>query len=146
MSDFDSLFDDFMNDKSNNKKDDTDNLMDKILNKLSNKDAINDRDFIEHIKAIKNFDSSLGEPDKVISYEEDGIYYQKKVWETKHGKIIKTFISDVPFSETKNKQNTKKPRIPLEVQLENAVKEENYEAAAKLRDRIAKRDANKVKK
>lgn len=146
MSDFDSLFNDFMNDKSNNKKNEAENFMDKLFNKLNDKGEVSDRDIFDHIKALKNFDSSLGEPDKVESYEEGGMYYQKRIWETQHGKIIKTVISDVPFSESKNKTNTKKPRIPLEQQLETAVKEENYELAAKLRDRIAKRNANKAKK
>ena len=146
MSDFDSLFNDFMNDKSNNKKNEAENFMDKLFNKLNDNGDISDRDIFDHIKALKDFDSSLGEPDKVESYEEDGMYYQKRIWETQHGKIIKTVISDVPFSKSKSKPETKKPRIPLEQQLETAVKEENYELAAKLRDRIEKRNANKVKK
>lgn len=146
MSDFDSLFNDFMNDKSNNKKNEAENFMDKLFNKLKDNGDVSDRDIFDHIKALKNFDSSLGEPDKVENYEEGGIYYQKIIWETQHGKIIKTVISDVPFSDSKTKSNVKKPRIPLEQQLETAVTEENYELAAKLRDRIAKRNANKVKK
>lgn len=146
MSDFDSLFNDFMNDKSNNKKNEAENFMDKLFNKLNNNSDVSDRDLFDHIKGLKNLASSLGEPDNVISYEEDGMYYQKMVWETEHGKVIKTVMSEVPFSEVKIKATVKKPRIPLEQQLETAVKEENYELAAKLRDRIAKRNANKVKK
>lgn len=146
MSDFDSLFNDFMNNKSNNKKNEAENFMDKLFNKLNNNSNISDRDIFDHINGLKNFDTSLGEPDKVISYEEDGMYYQKRVWETEYGKVIKTVISEVPFSEVKSKSTVKKPRIHLEQQLETAVKEENYELAAKLRDRIAKRNANKMKK
>ena len=42
--------------------------------------------------------------------------------------------------------NDKKTRVPLETQLELAVAEENFELAAKLRDRINKREAKKIKK
>ena len=86
----------------------------------------------------------MGEPDKLENYEENGVYFQKQIWNTKHGQVIKTILSDVPFS--KEKTERKKTRIPLEVQLETAIKEENYELAAKLRDKINKKNENKAKK
>lgn len=141
MSKFDDLFNDFMGDKSNKKRSESDDMMTNLFKKLS---EIGDGDIIEQLKSNKAFDSTLGEPTKVINYEEDGVYYQKKIWETKHGQIIKTIISDVPFYEKNNK--TKKTRVPLELQLETAVSKENYELAAKLRDRIYKREAKKEKK
>lgn len=144
MSKFDDLFNDFMGDGSNKKRSESDDMMTNLFKKLGSLGKMGDGDFIEQLKSLKAFDSTLGEPTKVISYEEDGVYYQKKIWETKHGQIIKTMISDVPFSEKKDK--AKKTRVPLELQLETAVSEENYELAAKLRDRISKREAKKAKK
>ncbi len=138
MSKFDDLFDDFLNGKSNNKKDDSADMMANLFKKLSNLKNFDKEGM------MKELDSSLGEPDEFKNYEENGVYFQKQIWNTKHGQVIKTVISDVPFKGSKTQ--TKKQRIPLEVQLEDAVKVENYELAAKLRDRIAKRDANKVKK
>ena len=85
----------------------------------------------------------MGRPHVETSRGRLGIY-QKQIWNTKHGQVIKTVISDVPFKGTKS--TTKKTRIPLEIQLETAVKEENYELAVKLRDRISKRNANNLKK
>jgi len=129
MSKFDDLFNDFMKDGSNKKNDNGADMMANLFKKLSN---------------LKNLDMNLGEPDSFENYEENGVFFQKQIWNTKHGKVIKTVISDVPFKGKSKKTETKKPKLPLEVQLENAVKEENYEAAAKLRDRIAKRDAKKA--
>ena len=138
MSKFDDLFNDFLNDKSNNKKDDSADMMANLFKKLSNLKNFDKEGM------MKELDSSLGEPDEFENYEENGVYFQKQIWNTTHGQVIKTVISDVPFKEVK--AETKKTRVPLETQLEVAVKEENYELAAKLRDRIAKRNEKKVKK
>lgn len=134
MSKFDDLFNDFMGEESNKKRDDSSDMMANLFKKLSNNNN----------GIMKEFDHKLGEPDKVEDFEENGIYFQKQIWNTKYGQVIKTVISDVPFKQTKS--TTKKTRVPLEIQLETAVKEENYELAVKLRDRIAKKNANKVKK
>lgn len=138
MSKFDDLFNDFLNDKSNNKKDDSADIMANLFKKLSNLNSFDKEGM------MKQLDSSLGEPDEFENYEKDGVYFQKQIWNTTHGKVIKTVISDEPFKV--GKTETKKTRVPLETQLEDAVKEENYELAAKLRDRIAKRNEKKIKK
>ena len=138
MDKFDDLFDAFMNNGDNNKKDENKNLFNDIFDKWSDLNGL-DKDLI-----IDGLNESLGEPDKLENYEENGVYFQKQTWNTKHGQVIKTILSDVPFNKEKSRKREFK--IPLEVQLESAVKEENYELAAKLRDRISKRDKNKTKK
>jgi hypothetical protein len=139
MSKFDELFNDFMNDgRNNNNKDESPDIMANLFKKLSNLNSFDKNGMMEGLN------ESLGEPDFFKNYEENGVFFQKQIWNTKHGQVIKTIVSDVPFA--KQKTEAKKTRVPLEVQLVNAVKEENYELAAKLRDRIAKRDANKIKK
>ena len=138
MSKFDELFNDFMGEDSNKKRDDSADMMANLFKKLSN---INNFD---KNGLMKELDHSLGEPDKFENFEENGVYFQKQIWNTKHGQVIKTVISDIPFKGTK--PVSKKTRTPLETQLETAVKEENYELAVKLRDRIAKRNENKIKK
>lgn len=138
MSKFDDLFNDFMGEDSNKKRDDSSDIMANLFKKLSDNKNFNKNSIMEKLG------DSLGEPDMFENFEENGVYFQKQIWNTKHGQVIKTIISDIPFKETK--PTIKKTRIPLEVQLETAVKEENYELAVKLRDRIAKRNANKVKK
>jgi len=138
MSKFDDLFNDFLNESPNNKKDDSADMMSNLFKKLSNLNNFDKEGM------MKELDSKLGEPDEFENYEENGVYYQKQIWNTTHGQVIKTLISDVPFKNKKTE--TKKTRVPLETQLEVAVKEENYELAAKLRDRITKRNEKKNKK
>lgn len=138
MDKFDDLFDAFMNNGDNNKKDENKNLFNDIFDKWSDLNGL-DKDLI-----IDGLNETLGKPDKLENYEENGLYYQKQIWNTKHGQVIKTILSDVPLNKEKSKKREFK--IPLEVQLETAVSEENYELAAKLRDRISKRDKNKAKK
>lgn len=138
MDKFDDLFDDFMNNEENNKKDGNENLFNHLFDKWANLNPL-DKDLI-----IDGLNETLGEPDKLENYEENGLYYQKQIWNTKHGQVIKTILSDVPLNKEKSKKREFK--IPLEVQLETAVKKEEYELAAKLRDRISKRDKNKTKK
>ena len=139
MSKFDDLFNDFLNDKSNNKKDESADMMANLFKKISNLKNFDKEGM------MKELDSSLGEPDTFENYEKDGVYFQKQIWNTAHGQVIKTVISDVPFKGGKKEtqKETKKTRIPLETQLDVAVKQENYELAAKLRDRIAKRESKK---
>jgi hypothetical protein len=138
MDKFDDLFDAFMNNGDDNKKDENKNLFNDIFDKWSDLNGL-DKDLI-----IDELNETLGEPDKLENYEENGVYYQKQTWNTKHGQVIKTILSDVPFNKEKSKK--REIKIPLEVQLETAVKNEEYELAAKLRDRISKRDKNKTKK
>lgn len=139
MSKFDELFNNFMNDgRNNNNKDESADIMANLFKKLSNLNSFDKNGMMEELN------ESLGEPDEFKNFEENGVFFQKQIWNTKHGQVIKTIVSDVPFAKEKNE--VKKTRIPLEVQILNAVKEENYELAAKLRDRIAKRGANKIKK
>jgi hypothetical protein len=126
------------NNNNNNKNDIPADIMANLFKKLSNLNNLDENGIMEGLN------ESLGEPDGFKNYEENGVFFQKQIWNTKHGQVIKTIISDVPF--VKQKIEAKKTRIPLEVQLLSAVKEENYELAAKLRDRIAKRNANKIKK
>jgi protein-arginine kinase activator protein McsA len=137
MSKFDELFNDFMNDGANN-KDESSDIMANLFKKLSNLNSFDKNGIMGELN------ESLGEPDEFKNFEENGVFFQKQIWNTKHGQVIKTVISDVPFKETKS--ITKKTRVPLEIQLETAVKEENYELAVKLRDRISKRNASKLKK
>jgi hypothetical protein len=127
-----------MNNEENNKKDGNENLFNHLFDKWANLNPL-DKDLI-----IDGLNETLGEPDKLENYEENGVYFQKQTWNTKHGQVIKTILSDVPFNKEKSRK--REIKIPLEVQLESAVSEENYELAAKLRDRISRRDKNKTKK
>ena len=160
---FDDLFNEFFNENSNEKNTKKNNDVErisKILNILSTSKSEENKD----TNTIKNIDETLGEPDFIDYYEEDGFFYKKEIWITKMGRVIKKVMSDVPFKKEQSKflkekpivhrlkkdLKIKKPSIPLETLLEEAVSEEDYELAATLRDEIKRRDENsdnqKVKK
>jgi hypothetical protein len=88
-------------------------------------------------------EKALGKPDEVIYYTEKGYYFQKSIWHTKEGDIIKTLMSDDPkfFGDDIKYESFVKPKIKpevptesLEVQLQKALDREDYEKAAEIRD------------
>lgn len=158
---FNDLFNEFFEEGSNEKpkKNSDTEKMTRLLNILSQSKSNN-----PDIDSIKNIDSTLGEPDFIDYYEEDGFFYKKQIWITKMGRVIKKVMSDVPFRDEhvepkffkeeldkienmkrrKNRVNdllnNVKVSRPLEELLEEAVVKEDYELAATLRDEIKRRD------
>ena len=118
MSNFNDLFDDFIGGfKDLNKE--TEKLIN-LLNSISEK-----QNGIENIH--DDIESSLGEPDILENFEKDGVFYTKMIWKTAGGLVIKTIMDDTPFNEK-----------TLEEKLQDALNEEDYELAAKIRDLIEK--------
>lgn len=156
---FNDLFNEFFEGGSNEKpkKNSDIDKMTRLLNILSQS-----KSDIPDIESIKNIDSTLGEPDFVDYYEEDGFFYKKQIWITKMGRVVKKVMSDVPFQDEhvepkffkdeegnlNNRQrvdrmfNRARHSKPLEQMLEEAVAKEDYELAATLRDEIKRRDEN----
>ena len=159
---FNDLFNEFFEEGSNEKpkKNSDTEKMARLLKILSQSKA----NEIPDIDAVKDIDSTLGEPDFVDYYEEDGFFYKKQIWITKMGRVVKKVMSDVPFRDEhdepkffkeeldkiNNNQRRRdrvnelfnKPKVsrPLEELLEEAVAKEDYELAATLRDEIKRRD------
>jgi hypothetical protein len=159
---FNDLFNEFFEEGSNEKpkKNSDADKMTRLLKILSQSKSNN-----PDIESIKDIDSTLGEPDFVDYYEEDGFFYKKQIWITKMGRVVKKVMSDVPFRDEHDEpkffkeeldkiKNTKRsdrinelfnrPKVsrPLEELLEEAVSKEDYELAATLRDEIKRRDEN----
>lgn len=156
---FNDLFNEFFEEGSNEKpkKNSDADKMTRLLNILSQSKS-NTPD----IDSIKDIDSTLGEPDFIDYYEENGFFYKKQIWITKMGRVVKKVMSDVPFkdehvepkffSEENDRIEKKRaarinelfnrPKVsrPLEELLEEAVVKEDYELAATLRDEIKRRD------
>lgn len=118
---FDELYDDFFNknsksiNKTNTKKDDLFDMLTN-LNKLE-----------EQIE-------KMGKPDKIEFYNENGAFFEKRIWHTDNGDIVKLIISDEPFIDI--------PPIKeksLQEKLTEAVAEENYEKAVEIRNEINKK-------
>jgi protein-arginine kinase activator protein McsA len=140
MNDFDKLFNQYFgeNDKTNGFK-----MMMDLIKKLNNNNFTN----------LNSEDEMLGEPTNTREFERDGVLFEESTWETPHGTIVRiTTKEDIEFTEDFFKRNNipfgktydNKKEISLEDRLKNAVLEENYEEAAKIRDLIEKKE-NKEK-
>jgi hypothetical protein len=112
---FDELYSDFFkrNNKTNTKKD---NLFDMLTNPNKLEEQID----------------KMGKPDKIEFYNEGELFFEKRIWHTKYGDVVKIIVSDEPYlSMPPIKQKT------LEEKLAEAIADENYEKAAVIRDEIA---------
>lgn len=131
MTDFNDLFNDFFNKKSKNTNPLNDELR-KLMETISNFKAIDNEQKLE-----EEIDKELGKPSEIEEHIKDGVHYKKLTWITPHGKFVKIIITD-------SDEEIITPKKSLEVQLQEAVKSENYELAVKLRDKI--KASNKPKK
>jgi hypothetical protein len=146
---FDDLFNDFLKNLNIDKTDSTtnessNNVFDaeKIESILEKFGDVGDVD--EEVE--KTLDDSLGEPHKIERYEQGGLYYEKRIWNTTKGDFIKLIVRDKPFgSNNKFKKDTIAPT--LSEQLAKALESENYENAAIIRDLInAEKNSEKTSK
>lgn len=131
---FDELFNEFF---KRNKIKPEDNIDD-----LSKEKAKNFIDLLVNFKDVGNMDEeienqideTLGKPDKIEFYNEDNIFYEKRIWYTPNGDLVKLIITDDPTF-------IQKPKKSLKEKLDQAVLNEEFELAANLRDEM-----NKIKK
>lgn len=82
----------------------------------------------------KKLDMELGKPDKIEFYEEDGMFFEKRTWHTPNGDMIKLIASQ----DSSILSQPPKPEKSLQVQLDEAIKDEDYEKAASIRDKMLK--------
>jgi len=71
----------------------------------------------------------LGEPNSIEHFEENGLFYERQTWHLPTGNLVKIIISETPNSPSK-------PEKSLEEQLKDALENEDYILAAKLRDEL----------
>ena len=139
-NEFDKLFNRYFGDRHKRHQDSMNEMLN-LMNKL-NSGIFN---------SVNDAEAELGEPNSVREFEKDGILYEESTWTTELGTIIKISTKEnVEFGKDFfNKNNiplghkhktVNKKEISLEDQLKMAVKDENYEKAAELRDLIAKKD------
>jgi len=133
MSEFDDLFNEYFGGKKNNEG--INKMMD-LMSKLNSGGGFD---------GVSPDEKNLGEPTSIREFERDGIMFVESIWETEFGSIIRVSTKgDVDLSsDLFNKRKGPTNKLSLEDRLKLAVKEENYEEAAKLRDKIAKKE-NKV--
>jgi hypothetical protein len=144
MNTFDDLFNQFFGGERNKKNNEGKEPLDfnkakdenikKLIDMISNMEEITDSETAGQI------DEKLGEADRVEYYEEDGMYFEKKTWKVFGGEMVKVIMSDEPF-DVKKEEST----LTLQEQLEEAVKNEEYEIAANIRDAIKKEEKKQKK-
>lgn len=137
---FDELFDDFFK-RNNIKPEDkiSDTVKDeakKMIDLLTNyKDVENINEEVE-----KEIDATLGKPDKIEFYNEGDLFFEKRIWYTANGDLIKLIVSDEPTLTI-----IPVPAKSLEDKLAEAVLNEEFEKAAAIRDEIEKLKKDKKK-
>lgn len=123
---FDSLFGK-NKDQFDFKINETPKIPDEIKDVISKLQNMTDESFNnEEIDGI--FKSEMGEPSQIIEYTEGNIDYTKKVWETKDGKIVRIMAT--------TKDGVKYEDLSLDEKLEMAIQNEDYEEAAKIKEKI----------
>jgi hypothetical protein len=121
---FDELFNDFMRTPPPPLQKKIDKISDIIakFKKLDNEEEM-----------MAEIDKQLGEPNRVETFEEDGIIFKKMTWITEEGEFVKLAIDSIS-PELYNSETPK--TLTLEEQLVEAERVEDYELAIKLRDKI----------
>lgn len=85
----------------------------------------------------ERFKETLGEPDEIETFEDNGMIYEKLVWHTENGDITSFNVKPISEGEEIEKE------LSLEEKLQKALDNENYEEAAKLRDQISEKNIRK---
>lgn len=135
---FDKFFDDFFNERFNKiskmKMSEEERL--NLMNILSSfKDITNIDENIE-----KNIDDSLGEPDKIERFKDGDLFFEKRIWKTSDGELVKLIVTD-------NQENMKTVITDedLKEQQAQAIAVEDYMKAAAIRDELKRRSEEKAK-
>jgi hypothetical protein len=129
---FDELFNDFFksnnnnNNNNNNNSSKSDRFRNDILKLMDMLNSFGPNQNLEH-----ELNDMLGEPDRVDTFYDGDIRYERSVWHTESGDIVR-----IIGHETSSEPNVKTPEKTLEEQLEEAITSENYEEAARIRDLI----------
>ena len=131
---FNELFDEFFK-RNNTKPNDT-------LSDVAKDNAKQVIDMLTHSKDIENIDEStekeideqLGKPDKIEFYNEGPVFFERRIWHTPNGDLVKLIVTDEPTLKA-----TPVPEKELKLQLDEAVAAEQFEKAAAIRDEMKKR-------
>jgi len=126
FEDFDELYDRFFGGKGKGDSDEEKKAK-RLIDNLNNFDDAN-------VDGFNPFESDLGEADEVETFDENGYTFQRSVWNLKEGQIVKVEMVSSPMDVGFTPRVKKK--LTLEDKLEIAVKNEEYEEAARLRDKI----------
>ncbi len=114
--------------KINKKMEEIEKALENILNF---KDISRNPVSFDHVK-------QLGEPDEIERFEEGGFTFEKKTWYKEKGDfvLVELIEEEHPLYKRVRKPLSKQGKQKLEERLQDAVDDENYELAGRLRDMI----------
>lgn len=121
---FDDLFDEFLEGPR-----DIEDEAKRLIEMLVNAEEIV-RDIDSDLEG--EMDTKLGPPDSIEHYEDEGLFFEERVWNLSHGRLIKVMVVDDPSKLP----NYVAPEKPLDEQLKEALEAENFEKAAEIRDKM----------
>ncbi len=136
MKSFDELFNDFFDEQSN--KDKSSNPIHEEIKKLM--ETLSSFKKSESLDAEEMIANKLGinldEPTSTEEIIEEGMRFTKLTWDTPNGRFVKIVVTDALSDDTNNKQSKGTKSKTLDEQLQDALDNEDYELAIKLRDKI----------
>lgn len=137
MKSFDDLFDEFFNRKSsvNPLHDEIKKIIDSLVNFKNPEPQPNPSELDTEEAIAKYLGIDMSNPTSTEELIQDGMKFTKLTWETPRGKFVKVVVTDVVDSDTALMSTGPKAKS-LEEQLQEAVDNEDYELAIKLRDKI----------
>ena len=131
MKSFDDLFNDFFNEQPNESKN-TSSIHEEIRKLMEALSGFKKTEALDAEEMIANkLGINLGEPTTSEEIIEDGLRFTKLTWDTPNGRFVKIVVTDVLAGESKVED-----KKTLDEQLQEAVDNEDYELAIKLRDKI----------
>lgn len=126
-----------------------DDLFNEFFGEMFNRYTSND-DFKDYLKMVAEgtavplsdnaypyFNIDENNPDEIFYGEKNGLYIKTCIWHTPYGDVTHKSFRDIPFEEKKSSDENKSLTLEQnEKLLLEAIAEEKYEEAARLRDLI----------
>jgi len=132
---FNDLFNDFLNNRNKPKKNsDTSRLRDEARKMIEMMMGLESAIPLEGME--RTLDTNLGDPDEIESGFDGVLYFEKRIWHTPQGDIVKVIVTDDPKRLGGRVEEPKLVEKTLEEQLQEALEKEDYEKAAELRDKM----------
>jgi excinuclease UvrABC helicase subunit UvrB len=143
---FDDLFNEFFKRNKINPEDRiSDSLKDEAQKMIKMLQNFNELENIDEA-VEREMDETLGKPDKIEFYNEGNMFFEKRIWYTPTGDVVKLIATDDPDLLTPQiklspvKQISEKSLTEL---MNEAIANEDYEKAASIRDEIKRGQAPK---
>lgn len=104
-----------------------------LLNNMFNNNSKGFKDNSENPINFNDIEADLGKPTRIRTFTENGFTFEEKTWQTESGMYVSVEMIESPMNKKSKPLFKEKSLVE---QLKDALDDENYELAAKLRDNI----------